>query len=153
MKRPALKHLVLIALVLCLSALLVSVVYAGTTSNEHMSDTPYGPPVTPFPPETTVVYVVFDYIDMHNEEITIKVWSPIGELLFEQTQAYSGSDTESIEVPGPEGEAFPDGRYATNFYAGSFIYKTLIWDVGEVTTPTSTPTSTATPTATNTPTA
>ncbi len=133
-----------IALVLCLSALLVSVVYAGITSNEHMSDAHYGPPVTQFPSGTTVVYVVFDYSDMQNEEITIKVWSPTGEVLFEQAQLYSGTDTESIEIPGPEGEAFPDGRYATNFYRGILIYKTLVWDVGEVTTPT--PTSTATPT-------
>jgi hypothetical protein len=138
----------LIALILCLSALLVSVVYAGVTSNERMSDTHYGPPVTQFPSGTAVVYVVFDYIDMQDEEITIKVWSPIGELLFEQTRAYSGSDTESIEVLGPEGGVFPDGRYATNFYTGIFPYQTLIWDVGEVTTPTPTATGTATPTAT-----
>jgi hypothetical protein len=133
----------LIALVLCLSALLANVVYAGATSNEHMSNAHYGPPVTQFPSGTAVVYVVFDYADMQNEEITIKVWSPTGEVLFEQTQAYSGSGTESIEVLGPEGGAFPDGRYATNFYTGILPYKTLIWDVGEVTTPT--PTSTATP--------
>ena len=49
LKRPALKHLLPIALVLCLSALLVSAVYAGITSNEHMSDAHYGPPVTQFP--------------------------------------------------------------------------------------------------------
>jgi hypothetical protein len=140
-----------IALVLCLSALLVSVVYAGATSDEHMSDAHYGPPVTQFPTGTAVVYVVFDYSDMQNEEITVKVWSPIGELLFEQTQAYSGSDTESIEVTDPEGGAFPDGRYATNFYRGILPYKTLIWDVGEVTTPTPTQTSTPTPTSTATP--
>lgn len=138
----------LVALVLCLSASLASAVYAGITSNEHMSDTPHGPPVTQFPSGTITVYVVFDYTDMQNEEITIKVWSPIGELLFEQTQPYSGSDTESIEVTGPEGGAFLDGRYATNFYRGLFPYKTLLWDVGEVTTPTPTATSTATPTAT-----
>ena len=74
-------------------------------------------------------------------------------MLFEQTQAYSGSDTESIEVTGPEGGDFPDGRYATNFYRGILPYKTLIWDVGEVTTPTPTPTSTEAPTATPTSTA
>jgi len=146
-----LKYLLSIALVLCLSALLVSVVYAGITSDEHMSDIPYGPPVTQFPSGTTAVYVVFDYSDMQNEEITIKVWSPIGEVLFEQTQAYSGSDAESIEVPGPEGGAFPDGRYATNFYRGILPFKTLLWDVGEVTTPTPTQTSTPTPTSTATP--
>ena len=154
LKRSALKHLVSIALVLCLVALLVSVVYAGTTSNEHMSDIPYGEqPVTQFPSGTTVVYVVFDYDDMQNEEITIRVHSPIGVVLFEQTQPYSGSGTESIEVAGPEGGAFPDGRYDTIFYTGLFPIKTLIWDVGEVTTPTPTVTGSVVPTATNTPTA
>jgi hypothetical protein len=151
LKHPALKHLLPIALVLCLSVLLASVVYAGITSNEHMSDTPHGPPVTQFLSGAAVVYVVFDYTDMQNEEITIKVWSPIGELLLEQTQAYSGTEAESIEVTGPEGGAFPDGRYATNFYRGILPYKTLIWDVGEVTTPTPTQTSTPTPTSTATP--
>ena len=149
MKRSLLKYLLPTAVVLGVSALLTSVVYAGITSNERMSDTPYGPPVTQFPSGTTVVYVVFDYADMQNEEITIKVWSPIGELLFEQTQAYSGSDAESIEVPGPEGGAFPDGWYVTNFYRGLLIFKTLLWEVGEVTTPT--PTLTNTPTTTGTP--
>ena len=151
MKRSPLKYLLPIAAVLCVSALLASVVYAGITSNEHMSDTHYGAPMTQFPSGTTLVYVVFDYTEMQNEEITVKVWSPIGEVLFEQTQAYSDSGTESIEVPGPEGGAFPDGRYATNFYRGILIFKTLLWEVGEVTTPTPTLTSTSTPTSTITP--
>jgi len=145
LKRSTLKHLISIALVLCLSALLASVVYAGITSNEHMSNTHFGPPLTQFPSGTSVVYVIFDYSDMHSEEITIKVWSPIGEVLFEQTQAYSDSGTESIEVPYPEGGAFPDGLYVTNFYRGILIYKTLLWDVGELTTPTPTPTGTLMP--------
>jgi len=144
--------LISITLGLGLRALLASVVYAGITSNEHMSNAPYGPPTTQFPSGTSAVYVVFDYSDMHNEEITIKVWNSIAEVIFEQTQAYSDSGSESIEVPGPEGGAFPDGRYATNFYRGIFIYETLIWDVGEVTTPTPTATGTATPTETHTPT-
>lgn len=152
-KRSTFKHLVTIALVLCLSALLVNVAYAGTTSNEHMSDAPYGPAVTEFPSGTTTVYVVFDYTDMQSEEITVKVWDPIGVVLFEHTQAYSGSGTESIEVAYPGGGAFPDGLYATNFYRGILPYKTILWGVGEVTTPTPTPTNTATPTATSTATA
>ncbi|MBC8448588.1 MAG: hypothetical protein H8D78_12645 [Chloroflexi bacterium] len=145
MKHSTLKHLISIALVLCLSALLASVVYAGITSNEHMSNAHFGPSVTQFPSGTSVVYVVFDYRDMHSEEITIKVWSPIGEVLFERIQAYSDSGSESIEVPGPQGGAFPDGRYVTNFYRGLFPYKTLLWDVGEVTTPTPTTTGTLVP--------
>ena len=152
MQRSTPKHLISIALVLCLSALLASVVYAGITSNEHMSDAHYGPPATQFPSGTSAVYVVFDYSDMHNEEITIKIWNSIAEVIFEQTRAYSDSGTESIEVPGPQEGTFPDGWYVTNFYRGLFIYQTLLWEVGEVTIPTPTATSTATPTETHTPT-
>lgn len=146
LKRSALRYLVTIALVLCLSALLVNVVYAGITSNEHMSDTPYGPPVTQFPPGTTTVYVVFDYTDMQNEEITVKVWDPIrAEFLFERTEIYSGSGTESIEVRYPGGGAFPDGVYVTVFYK-VVPYIMLPCGVGAVATPTPTPTDTPTPT-------
>jgi hypothetical protein len=145
LKRSTLKYLIPLALVLCLSALLASVVYAGTTSNEHMSDTPYGPSVAQFPSGTSVVYVVFDYSDMHGEQITIKIWSPIGEVLFEQTQTYSDSGTASIEVPYPEGGTFADGLYVTNFYQGILIYKTILWGVGAVMTPTPTPTGTLMP--------
>ena len=152
LQRSPLKHLISIALVLGLSVLLASVVYAGITSNEHMSDTHYGPPMTQFPSGTSAVYVVFDYSDMHNEEITIKVWNSIAEVIFEQTQAYSDSGSESIEVPGPQGGAFPDGWYVTNFYRGLFIYQTLLWEVGEVITPTPTATGTVEPTETHTPT-
>ena len=140
------------ALVLGLSALLASVVHAGITSNEHMSDTHHGPSVTQFATGTSGVYVVFDYSDMHGEEITIKVWNSMAEVLFEQTQAYSGSGTESIEILMAQGGAFPDGLYITNFYRGILIYYSIIWEVGAVTTPTPTATSTATPTETHTPT-
>ena len=124
---------------------------AGTISNARMSNTPYGPAVTQFASGTSVVYVVFDYSDMQNERVKIKVYDNLGNVLFEQVEACTGSGTKSIEVLGPGGGAFPDGRYVTNFYRGPPI-KTLIWDVGEVTTPTPTPTNTATPTPTSTPT-
>lgn len=153
MKSPAWKYLTPLALVFCLSALLGNAVYAGTTSNERMSDSPYGPSVTEFPSGTTSVYVVFDYSDMEDEEISIQVWDPIRIVLFEHTQVYSGSGTESLEVSYPGGGAFPDGVYVTVFYKGILPYKNIPWTVGEVATPTPTPTNTPTiPAGTPTPT-
>jgi hypothetical protein len=99
-------------------------------SNVRMSHTPYGLPVTHFPPGTTVVYVVFDYADMQNDEIRVRVYDNVGDVLFEQVKAYTGSGTESIEVLAPEGGAFPEGRYVTNLYTFVFPIKTIIWDVG-----------------------
>jgi len=99
-------------------------------SNVRMSDTPYGPPVTHFPPGTTVVYLVFDYADMENDEIGVRVYDNVGNVLFEQVEAYTGSGTESIEVWAPEGGIFPGGRYVTNLYVFVFPFKTIIWEVG-----------------------
>ncbi len=142
-----------VGLAILLSALLVNTIYADVT-DFRMSDTPYGPPVTQFPSGTTVVYVVFDYVDMQNEEISVRIYDRVGTILFEQAQSYSGSGTESIEVLGPDGEAFPDGPfYMTNLYSGLFVIKPPIyWDVtadAGMATPTPTPIpATATPTLT-----
>jgi len=73
-----------------------------------------------------MVYVVFDYSDMQNEVIKVAVYDSIGSALLEQVKAYTGSGTESIEVSGPGGGAFPDGQYSTKFYRGPFPFKTLI---------------------------
>ena len=100
-----------------------------TVSNLRMSDTPYGPPVTQFPSGATVVYVVFSYSYMQNDEIRVRVYDQVGRLLFEQIETYTGSGTESIEVSGPEG-AFPDGRYLTILYRGLWAIETIYWDVG-----------------------
>ncbi len=144
-----------------LKKLAVLAVLAGLMgiSNAHMSDTPYGPPMAQFPSGTTVVYVVFGYADMQNEEIRVRVYDQLGRILFEQVEAYTGSGTESIAVLGPGGGAFADGWYVTRLYAGSVVFPivSITWEVGQATiptyTPTSTPTITATPTVTPTPTA
>jgi hypothetical protein len=150
MKHRAIKHLLTIALVLGLSALLVDPLYAGTLTNTRMSDVPEGPEITHFPSGTTIVYVVFDYADMESEEIVVRVFDTGGGVLFDQATTYTGSGIESIEVLGPEGGVFPDGQYLTKLYGGPFPLATIIWQVGEVTTPT--PTATNTPTTTPTPT-
>jgi len=119
-----------VGLAILLSVLLVNTIYADVT-DFRMSDTPYGPPVTQFPSGTTIVYVVFDYVDMQNEEIRVRIYDRVGTILFEQAQSYSGSGTESIEVLGPNGGAFPDGPfYMTNLYSGLFVIKPPVyWDV------------------------
>jgi hypothetical protein len=125
------------------------------TADVRMSDAPGGPEKTRFPSGTSVVYVVFDYFDVQNEEFTIRIYDNVGNVLFEHAKTYTGSGTESIEVAGPEGEAFPDGRYLTNLYGGGPI-KTILWEVSPATStstpvlPTATPTPVP-PTATATP--
>jgi len=103
--------------------------YAGSITNVRMSDTPGGAEMARFPSGTSVVYVVFDYFDMQNREIRVRVYDYVGNVLFEQVKAYTGSGTESIEVSGPEGRAFPGGRYFTNLYRGLFPVKSIIWEV------------------------
>lgn len=110
-----------------------------------MTDTPGGSAVTQFASGTSVVYVVFDYSDVQNDEIRVRVYDNVGNVLFEQVKVYTGSGTESIAI-SPEVEAFADGRYLTNLYSGLFPIGTIIWDVTPVTgeathTPTLTPTS------------
>jgi len=98
-------------------------------SNLHISDTPYGPPVTQFPSGTTVVYVVFDYFDMQDDELRVTVYDQVGSILFEQVEGYAGSGTESIEVSAPEGATFADGWYVTNVYSNSSLFplETVNW--------------------------
>ncbi len=95
----------------------------------HLSNDPDGPAMTQFPPGTTVVYAVFEYADMAGESIKVRVYDPDGTALFEQTQSYTGSGTESVTVP--YGRVFPDGRYLTNFYVNERAHISVTWDVGE----------------------
>ncbi|MBL7184193.1 MAG: hypothetical protein ISS50_07065 [Anaerolineae bacterium] len=111
----------------------------------HLSDAPDGPAMTRFPPGTTVVYAIFEYADMAGESIKVRVYDNYGSILFEQTQSYTGSGTESMTLP--YGRVFPNGRYVTNFYLGEYVARTIIWDVGEPVArsvkPTAAPTATS----------
>jgi len=110
--------------------------------NLHMSNTPYGPPVTQFPEGTSIVYVVFDYYYTANTPIQVRVYSPQGAIIFDQTQTYSGDGTASVSVPGSFPPSPPPTYYVTNVYlednptpAGS-----VSWQVaGTAGTPTPTP--------------
>lgn len=101
-------------------------------STVHMSDVPYGPPVTQFPSGTTIVYVIFSYAGMWDDEIIVRVYDQVGNILFEQIEAYTGSGTELVEVLGPAEGVFADGWYVTHVYSYSDLFpiETILWDVG-----------------------
>jgi hypothetical protein len=133
-----------IAMALSLTILLASIAMAqGGMTNAHLSDTPDGPAMTQFPSGTTVVYAIFGYADMAGESIKVRIYDNYGSILFEQTQDYTGSGTESVAATTNEGY-FPDGRYVANFYQGQYLGGTIIWDVG---TPTAMPVATPTTTS------
>ncbi len=137
------KRLVPIAIALSLTILLASIAVAqGDVPTAHLSDTPDGPAMTQFSSGITVVYAIFEYADMAGEPITVRVYDNYGSILFEQTQDYTGSGTESVATTTGDGY-FPDGRYVTNLYLGEYVARTTIWDVGEpVAQPVATPTTT-----------
>jgi len=74
------------------------------------------------------------------ERIKVRVYDNYGSSLFEQTQNYTGSGTESVAITTSE-RYFPDGRYVTNLYFGEYVARMIVWDVGEpVARPIATPT-------------
>jgi len=119
-----------IMIALCLTIVLANVAMAQSLTNARLSDTPDGSAMTQFPSGTTMVYAIFDYADMVNEPIKVRLYDNYGSVLFEQTQTYTGAGTESVAITTSEGY-FPDGRYVTNFYRGEYVSRTIIWDVGE----------------------
>ncbi|MBC8492621.1 MAG: hypothetical protein ISS50_01530 [Anaerolineae bacterium] len=115
--------------------------------NVRMSDAPGGPAVINFPSRTSAVYLIFEYAQVQDTPIAVRTYDSVGNILFEQTQNYSGSGVETI---GPVSKAgvFADGRYVTNVYLGPqlFLVQTLMWVVGEPPTPMPTMTSAPIPT-------
>ncbi|MBC8265098.1 MAG: hypothetical protein H8E47_13370 [Anaerolineales bacterium] len=139
------KRLVPITVALCLTILLASIAMAQGLDNVRLSDSPDGSAMTQFSSGTTVVYAIFDYADMTGEPLKVRVYDNYGSILFEQTQNYTGSGTESVATAPGEG-IFTDGRYVTNFYLGDYVSRTILWDIGEpvaqpVAKPTPIPTS------------
>ncbi|MFQ5813127.1 MAG: TolB family protein [Anaerolineae bacterium] len=115
--------------------------------NVRMSDTPGGPAVINFPSRTSSVYLIFEYAQVQDTPVAVRTYDRVGNVLFEQTQNYSGEGVETIGVVS-RADVFADGRYVTNVYVGSelFVVKTLMWAVGEPPTPMPTMTSTPMPT-------
>ncbi len=118
------KRLSSVALALCLSFVLVQGAYAGAITSARMTDAANGPempkcdPDHPalacFPSGISVVYVVFEYAQMQDEEVRLRVYYGADSTpLFEQAKNYTGSGSESIAVPSPTG-IFAEGLYITN---------------------------------------
>jgi len=99
---------------------------ASLVTNCRVSDTPGGAGRTEFPAGTTTVYIVFDYAYMAGEEVGIKVYDNVGNVLHEEVRTLSGDGTVSIAFP-----AGGEGRYLVNIYQGGGVIKTVIWDVVE----------------------
>ena len=150
------KRLIII-LALCSGILWPHSAYAGAIPRTWMSNVPGGPEMTQFASGINVVYVIFDYVEMEDEEVRVRIYNNIGDVVFEYTKTYSGSGTESVSA-SPGTGVFADGPYATNIYRGEYLSWTLIWEVTTAVqppsptpvptdTPTTLPEATATPTA------
>jgi len=122
----------------CFSILLGGIAMAQEIANPRMSDAPEGPSVPQFPSGTSVVYLVFDYANMQDEEVRTRVYNNVGDILFEETKKYTGSGTESVAISSPTG-VFADGAYATNLYRGGYLNSTTLWQVGEAAPSVATP--------------
>jgi len=96
-------------------------------TNFHMSDAPYGLPKTDFPEDTSVVYAIFDYADMRDTPVRLRVYDNEGEMFFEEISDYDGLGTESIEIRSQE-DAFAPGAYLSALSLGpEFSSDTLVW--------------------------
>ena len=110
-------------------------VTASGISGLRMSLVPGGAAVTDFPSGVEEVYVVFEYTDLMSEPVRVVVTDHAGQVLFENTQTYTGSGTASVVVRLASGP-FPDGPYVTTLYfAGDYLSQAVEWTVGGVNTP------------------
>lgn len=143
MSNKEMKRIVLFALALAIS---LSLTWIGVASadfavnNFRLSTTPNGPATTAFPAGTTEVYAVFDYVDATGIPIQLKLYDPVGQVLYLETFEYQGSGSESIKISNG-GFPFSDGAYVLNMYTGKIdpnrldIYQSIEWTVGEATIP------------------
>lgn len=95
--------LVVIILTLSLGLLSGDLVRAQVQiSNFHLSNVPDGPEFDNFASNTSVVYVIFDYIDADNTELTVEIKDCCGNTIFEKRDTYNGSGTRSLAVRGAD---------------------------------------------------
>ena len=103
------------------------VVPEPSITNFHMSDAPYGLPKTDFPEDTSVVYAIFDYADMRDTPVRLRVYDDEGEMFFEEIGEYEGLGTESIEIRSQE-DVFAPGAYLSALSLGpEFSSDILVW--------------------------
>jgi hypothetical protein len=119
----------------------LSVTAEGTVKNFRMSDSPTGTAMTNFPSGISTVYVIFDYADMQNETLTVKVYGPGGVVLYEKGKSYTGSGTEAIPIAA-SGGAFADATstnpYVSQRIASLGLAQSIVWTVGKEATPAAT---------------
>jgi hypothetical protein len=140
-EQQTMKRLVRGGLVLALLVrfwLPTTVAAEGTVKNFRVSDSASGAAMTNFPSGISTVYVIFDYADMQNETITVKVYGPGGVVLYEKGKSYTGSGTEAIPIAA-SGGAFADA-VSTNPYVSQRITslglaQSIVWTVGKEPTP------------------
>lgn len=106
--------------------------------NFRLSDAPGGPAVANFPSGTSLVYAIFEYAEMEDTPVQLRVFDGEGNVLFEQTNRYRGAGMDSIAVSSARG-AFPDDVYLANLYLymdsdlfpGPLITASYEWAVSE----------------------
>ena len=105
-------------------------------STFHMSDAPDGPPMTDFPSGTGVVYVIFEYTGAEETPIQVRVYDPMGQILYKETKTYTGEGREVVEVASAIG-TYSDGAYVGQVRIGEeqYLVDSEEWFVGEVPTP------------------
>jgi len=102
----------------------------SSITNWRVSDAPKGAAVGEFPSGTKKVYIVFEYAYMAGEEVEIRVYDSVGNILSEKTRTLSGDGTESISFSAGGG-GLAAGRYLVNIYKNEVVIRTMIWDVAE----------------------
>lgn len=108
----------------------------GEITNLHMSISPEpdAPSVTEFPPGTQIVYAVFDYEDIPEEDEVGICVRKVTELetgcIVEGSENYSGAGRGSLLVRLPRlGEAFPAGPYRSLISKGEYVDQVTDWRV------------------------
>lgn len=102
----------------------------SSITNCWVSDAPQGAAVVEFPSGTGKVYIVFEYAYMAGEEVEIKVYDSVGNILLYEVRTLSGHGTESIGFSVGEG-GLAAGRYLVNIYKNGGVIRSIIWDVAE----------------------
>lgn len=121
--------------------------------NFRLSDAPDGPAVANFPSGTSLVYAIFEYAEMKDTSVQLRVFDGEGNVPFEQTNRYRGAGMDSMAVSSAT-EVFPDDVYVANVYLymdsdlfpGPFLVDSYEWFVGHPPTPFPTMTRTPMPT-------
>lgn len=102
----------------------------SSITNCRVSDAPQGVAVGEFPSGTRKVYIVFDYAYMAGEEVMIRVYDSVGNILLDKVMTLSGNDTKSISFSAGGG-GLAAGRYLVSIYKNQVVIGNITWDVAE----------------------